>query len=229
MVIDPVYKTGAPLCLYIFSVLYIIILAAALDLVPPSTPKGIVLFFDITPALVAKLVWPYLSRGKIRYAKRLIGCCLMTWCGMIVSLFQIFYSPYNSHDERLSPHSTVWQCDCLVYALHPSHQVCGEIERSPCIIQVRKLGLGELTFLQLSTTYAPASVAGHSIRSVLQRTYIGIASLNAFPIQLLCIGHWSSGACWRVYMVGGPKFGSPARGWVIFGLFPRFYITCHNN
>lgn len=34
------------------TVLYVIILSAALDLVPPTTPKGIVAFFNIFPALL---------------------------------------------------------------------------------------------------------------------------------------------------------------------------------
>ncbi|KAG6867096.1 hypothetical protein C0993_006867 [Termitomyces sp. T159_Od127] len=55
------------------NVLYVIILSAALDLVPPSTPKGIIAFVNIAPALVAKIGWPYLLKGRIRYTKRLIG------------------------------------------------------------------------------------------------------------------------------------------------------------
>lgn len=34
------------------NVLYVIILSAALDLVPATTPKGIVAFFNIFPALI---------------------------------------------------------------------------------------------------------------------------------------------------------------------------------
>ena len=66
------------------TVLYVIILSAALDLVPPSTPKGIIAFCNIFPALVAKVGWPYILKGRIRYMKRLIGCCLMSSFGMIV-------------------------------------------------------------------------------------------------------------------------------------------------
>ena len=66
-------------------VLYVIILSAALDLVPPSTPKGIIAFCNIAPALVAKVAWPYILKGKIRYTKRIIGCWLMSTLGMFVS------------------------------------------------------------------------------------------------------------------------------------------------
>jgi len=37
---------------YTLIVLYVIVLSAALDLVPPSTPKGLVAFCNIAPSLV---------------------------------------------------------------------------------------------------------------------------------------------------------------------------------
>jgi hypothetical protein len=45
-------------------------------------------------------------------------------------------------------------------------------------------GLGELTFLQLSTTYAPASVAGCSVRCVLSYAYIGSFERVHPPVTL---------------------------------------------
>jgi battenin len=66
-------------------VLYVIILSAALDLVPPSTPKGIIAFWNIAPSIVAKFSWPYILKGRIRYVRRLIGCCFLSVTGMIVS------------------------------------------------------------------------------------------------------------------------------------------------
>jgi hypothetical protein len=36
------------------SVLYVIILSAAMDLVPATTPKGLVAFFNIFPALIVR-------------------------------------------------------------------------------------------------------------------------------------------------------------------------------
>lgn len=69
-----------------FLVLYVIILSAALDLVPASTPKGIIAFCNIAPSLGAKVAWPYLLKGRIRYAKRLTGCCLLSVLGMLVRL-----------------------------------------------------------------------------------------------------------------------------------------------
>ncbi|KAI0342458.1 batten's disease protein Cln3 [Trametopsis cervina] len=111
------------------NVLYVIILSAALDLVPPSTPKGIIAFCNIFPALLAKIGWPYVLKGRIRYAKRLIGCCVLSVTGMaVVALF-----------------------DSLFMRL-----------LGICLASFSS-GLGELTFLQLSTRYRPMSVAGHGI------------------------------------------------------------------
>ncbi|KIY68113.1 batten's disease protein Cln3 [Cylindrobasidium torrendii FP15055 ss-10] len=111
------------------NVLYVIILSAALDLVPPSTPKGIIAFCNIAPALVVKVGWPYILKGRIRYAKRIIGCCVLSVIGMmVVAIFDSLYM-------RLL---------------------------GICLASFSS-GLGELTFLQLSTTYAPSSVSSHSL------------------------------------------------------------------
>ncbi|KAF5313328.1 hypothetical protein D9611_008647 [Ephemerocybe angulata] len=110
-------------------VLYVIILSAALDLVPPSTPKGIIAFCNIAPALVAKVAWPYILKGRIRYARRLIGCCTLSFLGMLIIAF------FDGLFVRLLG---------ICFASFSS-------------------GLGELTFLQLSTTYSPPTVAGHAV------------------------------------------------------------------
>ncbi|TBU30307.1 batten's disease protein Cln3 [Dichomitus squalens] len=125
------FKLGASFFLFglINNVLYVIILSAALDLVPPSTPKGIIAFCNIFPALVAKLGWPYLLKGRIHYVRRLIGCTAISVGGMlVVALFDTLYM-------RLLG---------ICFASFSS-------------------GLGELTFLQLSTRYHPPTVAGHSV------------------------------------------------------------------
>ncbi|KAG6333470.1 hypothetical protein ID866_5619 [Astraeus odoratus] len=108
------FKLGFSFFLFglINNVLYVIILSAALDLVPPSTPKGIIAFCNIAPALLAKLAWPYYLKGRIRYAKRVVGCCILSFVGM------------------------------LFVAFHES--------------------LGEITFLQLSSTYS-TTVGGHGV------------------------------------------------------------------
>ncbi|KAH9931511.1 CLN3 protein-domain-containing protein [Fomitopsis serialis] len=111
------------------NVLYVIILSAALDLVPPSTPKGIIAFCNIFPSLLVKLGWPYLLRGRVRYAMRLVGCAAVSVLGMWV------IAAFDSLFMRL-----LGIC-CASFSS----------------------GLGELTFLQLSTRYHPPSVAGHSV------------------------------------------------------------------
>ncbi|KAF8128846.1 CLN3 protein-domain-containing protein [Boletus edulis] len=51
---------------------------------PPSTPKGIIAFCNIFPALLAKLGWPYFLKGKIRYSRRIVGCALLSFIGMLI-------------------------------------------------------------------------------------------------------------------------------------------------
>ncbi|KAF8482724.1 batten's disease protein Cln3 [Russula ochroleuca] len=111
------------------NVLYVIILSAALDLVPPSTPKGIILFWNIAPSIVAKFSWPYILKGRIRYTRRLIGCCFLSVTGMIVVATSAGLS------------ARLFGIGCASFAA----------------------GLGELTFLQLSTTFHPPSVAGRGV------------------------------------------------------------------
>lgn len=64
--------------------LYVIVLSAALDLVPSSVPKGVVLLFNILPSLLVKLLWPYLVSGPVRYARRVVGCSALSFFGMVI-------------------------------------------------------------------------------------------------------------------------------------------------
>jgi battenin len=64
------------------NILYVIILSAALDLVPASTPKGLVAFFNIFPSLIAKLSWPYITSGAVRYKRRILVCTAASWTGI---------------------------------------------------------------------------------------------------------------------------------------------------
>ncbi|KAF7329953.1 Protein BTN [Mycena kentingensis (nom. inval.)] len=129
------------------NVLYVIILSAALDLVPPSTPKGIIAFCNIAPALVAKIGWPYVLKGRIRYMKRLVGCCALSALGMLVVAF------FDSLFMRLLG---------IGLASFSSGALSVNVSCADSELVVPQ-GLGELTFLQLSTTYSPPSVAGHSV------------------------------------------------------------------
>ncbi|KAG6812454.1 hypothetical protein H0H92_002822 [Tricholoma furcatifolium] len=66
------------------NVLFVIVLSAAQDLLPPSTPKGVIAFCNITPVLLVKFGWPYLLKGRIRYARRLNSCCALSFFGMLI-------------------------------------------------------------------------------------------------------------------------------------------------
>jgi battenin len=108
--------------------LYVVILTAALELIPKGTPTGLVAFFNIFPALVAKAIWPYLLRGEVRYTKRIWSCVLMNFVGL------------------------------LIIALLPSL-----FTRLAGIgLASFSSGLGELSFLQLSTRFSRAG-AGRGV------------------------------------------------------------------
>uniref|UniRef100_A0A8H7XS69 Protein BTN n=1 Tax=Psilocybe cubensis TaxID=181762 RepID=A0A8H7XS69_PSICU len=92
------------------NVLYVIILSAALDLVPPATPKGIIAFCNIAPSLFAKISWPYLLKGRIRYTKRLLGCCLLSTLGMLVSPV--------THGAHIVPNDVTYQVVALFDSLY---------------------------------------------------------------------------------------------------------------
>lgn len=100
--------------------LYVVILTAALELIPKGTPTGLVAFFNIFPALVAKAVWPYVLRGTVRYTRRLWSCVAMSAVGL------------------------------LIIALLPSLWT----RLAGIALASFSSGLGELTFLQLSTRFS---------------------------------------------------------------------------
>lgn len=100
--------------------IYVVILTAALELIPKGTPTGLVAFFNIFPALIAKAIWPYVLKGTVRYTRRIWSCVLMSFVGLlIIALLPSLYT-------RLAG---------IALASFSS-------------------GLGELTFLQLSTRFS---------------------------------------------------------------------------
>ncbi|WFD30664.1 battenin CLN3 protein [Malassezia sp. CBS 17886] len=67
---------------------YVIILTAALELLPPHGSTGLVAFANIAPALAAKAIYPYWLSGEIHYKARVIGCTALATCGMLtIALF----------------------------------------------------------------------------------------------------------------------------------------------
>ncbi|KAI4933877.1 battenin CLN3 protein [Alternaria infectoria] len=65
------------------NVLYVIILSAALDLVGPNVPKGVVLLADVIPSFLAKLCAPYFIH-KIPYNVRIVIFVTLSVCGMLI-------------------------------------------------------------------------------------------------------------------------------------------------
>lgn len=106
-----------------------------MDLVPATTPKGIVAFFNIFPALLvsifvqlvavrvlsradilqAKVFWPLISVGQIQYRRRVGFCTAISWSGIVVrsSCFAPSPSSLQLHTRvltRLSDHRALAQC-----------------------------------------------------------------------------------------------------------------------
>ncbi|KNG44995.1 protein btn1 [Stemphylium lycopersici] len=65
------------------NVLYVIILSAALDLVGPNVPKGVVLLADVIPSFLTKLCAPYFIH-KIPYSVRILVFVALSACGMLI-------------------------------------------------------------------------------------------------------------------------------------------------
>ena len=65
------------------NVLYVIILSAALDLVGPSVPKGVVLLADVIPSFLTKLCAPYFIH-KIPYSARMLVFVALSASGMLI-------------------------------------------------------------------------------------------------------------------------------------------------
>lgn len=64
--------------------MYVVILTAALELLPAHVPTGLLAFVNITPALIAKAVFPYWLKGEIKYKRRVWTCTCMAFMGMLV-------------------------------------------------------------------------------------------------------------------------------------------------
>ena len=68
------------------NVLYVVILAAAQDLVGNNVPKGVVLLADVMPSFIMKLFAPYFIH-KIPYVTRVLICCALSSAGMLMLAF----------------------------------------------------------------------------------------------------------------------------------------------
>lgn len=113
--------------------LYVVILSAALDLVGPSIPKGVVLLADVIPSFFAKLIAPYFIHA-IPYAVRIPILIVLSAGGMIL----IATSPPAVEGGSLST------------------KLIG------IALASLSSGLGELSFLGLTHFYTPLSLAAWS-------------------------------------------------------------------
>lgn len=75
------------------NVLYVVILTAAHDLVPPTTPKSLVLLADILPAFILKLSLPLFVKNSttlsINYKLRLFYVVALSSIGILITSLNI--------------------------------------------------------------------------------------------------------------------------------------------
>ncbi|KAB2579675.1 Protein btn1 [Lasiodiplodia theobromae] len=65
------------------NVLYVIILSAAVDLVGPAVPKGVVLLADVIPSFITKLIAPYFIH-QVPYSVRICVFVGLSTAGMLL-------------------------------------------------------------------------------------------------------------------------------------------------
>ncbi|KAJ5375788.1 hypothetical protein N7517_007794 [Penicillium concentricum] len=112
------------------NVLYVIILSAAVDLVGPDVPKGLVLLADVVPSFATKLVAPYFIH-LVPYWMRTLVFALLSSVGMLV--------------VAMSPGYTVGGTI--------SSKIAG------IVLASLSCGAGELSFVGLTHFYGPFSLA----------------------------------------------------------------------
>ncbi|MCJ1452102.1 battenin CLN3 protein [Mycoblastus sanguinarius] len=127
---DPRVCTAFWLFGLINNVLYVIILSAALDLVGPSVPKGVVLLCDIIPSFLVKLCAPYFIH-TISYPIRIIIFVTVPACGMLLIALTPAYTDGGTIATKMAG----------------------------VILASLGSGAGELSFLGLTHFYGPFSLA----------------------------------------------------------------------
>ena len=112
------------------NVLYVIILSAALDLVGPTIPKGVVLLADVVPSFLTKLIAPYFIQA-VPYSFRIWIFVVLSSCGMLL----VALIPNSRDGGTIS------------------------IRMVGVILASLSSGGGELSFLGLTHFYGPWSLA----------------------------------------------------------------------
>ncbi|KAK2752167.1 battenin CLN3 protein [Onygenales sp. PD_40] len=131
---DPRVCTAFWLFGLINNVLYVIILSAALDLVGPDVPKGVVLLADVLPSFCLKLCAPYFIHA-IPYPVRTFIFVALSACGMLLIALSPAYVPNSPTGNPISTKMVGVMCASL------------------------SSGGGELSFLSLTHFYGPFSLA----------------------------------------------------------------------
>ncbi|KAL4893117.1 CLN3 protein-domain-containing protein [Aspergillus ambiguus] len=112
------------------NVLYVIILSAALDLVGPTVPKGVVLLADVIPSFGTKLVAPYFIH-VVPYSARVVILVVLSALGMLLVALSPGYADGGTISTKISG----------------------------IILASLSSGAGELSFLGLTHFYGPFSLA----------------------------------------------------------------------
>ncbi|KAF2460520.1 CLN3 protein-domain-containing protein [Lineolata rhizophorae] len=172
------------------NVLYVIILSAALDLVGPDFPKGLVLLFDVVPSFATKLVAPYFIH-HVPYSVRVLVFVALSTCGMLLIALTPSSQPPAADGDTATHTLLVAESGSAI-----ASRMCGVALAS------LSSGGGELSFLGLTHYYGPFSLAawgsgtgaaglGGAGAYVLATTTIGLGvrtSLLAFsflPVVML--------------------------------------------
>ena len=83
------------------NVLYVIILSAALDLVGPGVPKGVVLLADVVPSFFMKLCAPYFIQ-PVPYSTRILAFVGLSSVGMLLIALTPSYTDGGSISTKLA-------------------------------------------------------------------------------------------------------------------------------
>jgi hypothetical protein len=83
------------------NVLYVIVLSAALDLVGPGVPKGVVLLADVIPSFGTKLIAPYFIH-VVPYSTRILTFVSLSAVGMLLVALTPDYTEGGSISTKLA-------------------------------------------------------------------------------------------------------------------------------
>ncbi|KAF4552015.1 CLN3-like protein [Elsinoe fawcettii] len=149
------------------NILYVVILSAALDLVGPSVPKALVLLFDVAPSFFVKLIAPYFIH-RIGYGARVITCVALAMAGMALIALSPSSVPLPGSGASVVK-AGMWaagkeRVKGWLGKDAPPPVAPGGAEVATKLFGIAlasiSSGVGELSFLALTSFYGQASLAG---------------------------------------------------------------------